>query len=75
MAVQTCEPIRHSTFCQFAHLAPQDQQRTWRIFQQHGDRAWSYTDCSRLAVMQRLGIDEALSLDHHFRRMEITVWR
>ena len=73
MAVRMGEPIRHSAFCQFVHLTPQDEQRTWRIFQQH-DKAWSYTDCSCLAVMQRLGIDEALSLDHHFRQMGITVW-
>ena len=74
VAVQVGERIRHSTFCQFVHLTPQDEQLTWEVFQQYRDKAWSYTDCSCLAIMQRLKISEALSLDRHFRQMGITVW-
>ena len=33
MAVRMGERIRDSTFCQFVHLTPQDEQRTWEIFQ------------------------------------------
>jgi hypothetical protein len=40
---------------------------------QYSDKDWSYTDCSCLAVMRRLGIEQALTTDHHFRQMGITV--
>ena len=65
--------IRSSQFCQFVHLTPQDEASTWQIFTQYLDKDWSYTDCSSLAVMRRLDIEQALATDHHFRQMGITV--
>jgi predicted nucleic acid-binding protein len=65
--------IRNSQFCQFVHLTPQDEASTWKIFSQYSDKDRSYTDCSCLAVMRRLGIEQALTTDHHFRQMGITV--
>ena len=65
--------LRSSQFCQFVHLTPQDEASTWQIFTQYLDKDWSYTDCSSLAVMRRLDIEQALATDHHFRQMGITV--
>jgi predicted nucleic acid-binding protein len=65
--------IRSSAFCQFVPLTPQDEAATWQVFDQYSDKDWSYTDCSCLAVMRRLGIDQALTTDHHFRQMGVTV--
>jgi predicted nucleic acid-binding protein len=53
----------------------EDLQRALVIFETYRDKAWSFTDCSSLVVMQRLGIREAISLDQHFRQMPgITVF-
>jgi predicted nucleic acid-binding protein len=65
--------IRDSQLCRFVHLTPQDEAATWQIFSRYTDKEWSYTDCSCLAVMRRLGIQESLATDHHFRQMGITV--
>jgi len=43
-------------------LNDSDKQTTWEIFEQHQDKAWSYTDCSLLAVARRLGIWASLPL-------------
>ncbi len=38
------------------------------LFRQRPDKAWSLTDCISFVVMQREGITEALTGDHHFEQ-------
>jgi predicted nucleic acid-binding protein len=73
-AIEFGRKLRASDFCRYLVLTPQDEAATWAIFEKYDDKAWSYTDCSCLAVMQRLHITEALSLDAHFRQMDVQVW-
>ena len=54
--------------CQLHHVDETDFAAAWRIVQQFADKRWSFTDCTSYAVMQRLGVREALSLDDHFRQ-------
>jgi predicted nucleic acid-binding protein len=50
-----------------------DKQITWEIFEQYYDKAWSYTDCSLLAVARRLGSRRIFAFDHHFQQMGLEV--
>ncbi len=50
-----------------------DKQTTWEIFEQYHDKAWSYTDCSLLAVARRLTIRRIFTFDHHFQQMGLEV--
>lgn len=50
-------------------LADIDKQATWEIFIKYHDKDWSYTDCSLLAIAQRLNIRRIFAFDHHFRQM------
>jgi predicted nucleic acid-binding protein len=54
-------------------LNDDDKWATWEIFQQYHDKAWSYTDCSLLAVAQRLGTRRIFAFDHHFTQMGLDV--
>lgn len=54
-------------------LNDDDKRATWDIFQQYHDKAWSYTDCSLLAVAQRLGTRRIFAFDHHFQQMGLDV--
>lgn len=42
----------------------------WAIFERFNrDKAWSFTDCVSYAVMNRRGLHEVFSFDHHFEQM------
>ncbi|HEV3259839.1 MAG TPA: hypothetical protein VG013_23425 [Gemmataceae bacterium] len=39
-----------------------------QLYSQRSDKAWSLTDCISFVLMQRDGITEALTGDHHFEQ-------
>ena len=51
------------------HVTAADLEKAFVFFSAKPDRPWSFTDCTSLAVMQRMGIKTAISLDHHFCQM------
>lgn len=38
------------------------------LYESRPDKDWSLTDCISFVVMQRIGISEALTADHHFEQ-------
>jgi uncharacterized protein len=38
------------------------------LYERRPDKSWSLTDCISFVVMQRDGISEALTGDHHFEQ-------
>lgn len=54
--------------CQLEFVQPSDVAKAWAIFSQRRDKGWSFTDCTSLAVMQRLEITTACAFDDHFRQ-------
>jgi hypothetical protein len=69
VAIRTGRQLRLSTLFRLIHISEGDDEAAWEIFRQYTDKDWSYTDCSCLAVMRKLGITEVLSFDHHFDQM------
>jgi predicted nucleic acid-binding protein len=57
-----------SAFAGIMTIDERDFRRTWALFQQYDDKDWSFTDCTSLVVMQRLGIQRAFAFDDHFRQ-------
>ncbi len=68
VAVQRVPSLLDSGFCDFIRVTDDDFTEAWRLVQRFTDKQWSFTDCTSYAVMQRLCITEALSLDDHFRQ-------
>jgi len=50
------------------HVTESDILAAWRTFSNYTDKRWSFTDCVSKVVMERLGIQKALSFDEHFRQ-------
>ena len=69
VAVRTGRQLRLSTLFRLTHVTEGDDEAAWEIFSRYTDKDWSYTDCSCLAVVRKLGITEVLSFDHHFDQM------
>jgi predicted nucleic acid-binding protein len=43
-----------------------DLESAWRIMQAFSDQAFSFTDCTSFALMERIGVHEAFAFDAHF---------
>ena len=41
------------------------------FYEARGDKDWSLTDCLSFAVMERRGLNEALTTDHHFEQAKL----
>ncbi|MFH0981522.1 MAG: PIN domain-containing protein [Planctomycetota bacterium] len=53
---------------QLHYLTPDEFQEAWEIFRRYDDKDWSFTDCTSKRVIEKLGIAQAFSFDHHFRQ-------
>jgi len=40
----------------------------WIIFQNYGDKEWSFTDCTSFALMDLLKVSKAFALDNNFQQ-------
>jgi predicted nucleic acid-binding protein len=69
LAVETGRAILAGSPFRLHRLSADEFQETWRVFSRYTDKAWSYTDCSILALAQRLRIDEVFAFDRHFEQM------
>ena len=53
----------------YIQLSTADDNATWDVFQRYQDKKWSYTDCSILAMSQRLDVREVFAFDDHMQQM------
>jgi uncharacterized protein len=64
-ACQFWESIREARIPLLA-LEPADLEAAWHVAQAYPDQAFSFADCTTLALMERLAIHEAFAFDAHF---------
>lgn len=68
-AITAGRMMKRSSAYLWEPLTAAGERTTWDIFQKHDDKAWSFTDCSLLAMAQRLHVAEVFSFDTHFDQM------
>lgn len=68
-AVKFGEKLLASRLAQLISVTKEDKERAWEIFQRYDDKVLSFTDCTSFAVMERLGIDTAFTVDHDFESL------
>lgn len=54
--------------CEIIRVTRADIRKATDVFFGFADKGWSFTDCTSLVVMQRLGIQRAFAFDDHFRQ-------
>lgn len=66
-AVAWGESARASKLVELVRIDEDHEQAAWELILAFEDKDFSYTDATSFAVAQSLEIEEALSLDRHFR--------
>ena len=68
-AIRVGQSLRSQRPSKLVYSTPEDVETTWKIFQSHRDKGWSFTDCSTFALMRRLHIKTIFAFDRHFSQM------
>jgi len=61
------EALRGGAIAKIVRVTVADENAAWTIFSRYADHAFSFTDCSSFAVMERLSLGTALAIDGDFR--------
>lgn len=67
VAVNFGEAIQASSLLRIEHVSPEILDEAWRFLQVFADPHLSFTDCTSLVLMERLGIGTAFSFDARLR--------
>jgi predicted nucleic acid-binding protein len=54
--------------CELIQVGEADFREACDMYVRFADKDWSFTDCTSLVVMRRLGIRRAFAFDRHFRQ-------
>lgn len=64
--IEFIDSIKNSPHVQVIHIDAELDAQAWRLLSQRPDKTWSLVDCASFVVMQRNGLSDALTTDHHF---------
>jgi predicted nucleic acid-binding protein len=60
--------LKTSPFIEVVHVDPTLDEEAWQLFQARQDKDWDLVDCVSFVLMQKRGITEAITADHHFEQ-------
>lgn len=66
--IAVIEGLKASPYIEIIHVDASLDEQAWQLFSQRQDKEWSLVDCSSFVIMQKLGLTEALTTDHHFEQ-------
>lgn len=58
--------LKRAPHVQIVHIDPTLDDEAWNLLERRPDKAWSLVDCASFVLMEREGITDALTSDHHF---------
>ncbi len=67
------EVLLNDNSIDLVRLTARDERDGWKLFLERSDKEYSFTDCTSFALMRRLGIATALTLDDDFQREGFTM--
>lgn len=68
VAVEIGQKLWDESIANLIRVTPQDEKKAWEIFVKYRDKAFSFTDCTSFALMERVGITEVFAFDEHFKQ-------
>ncbi len=67
-AVGACRSLRAEPRVRIVEVTPALLDDPTSLFERRADKGWGLTDCVSFVVMERAGIRQALTADHHFEQ-------
>jgi predicted nucleic acid-binding protein len=64
--IQLLDDLRGDASVEVVPIDPSLESSAWGLWRSRPDKDWSLVDCASFIVMQRRGLTEALTSDHHF---------
>jgi len=68
LAIQLYDRLRGSPRVQIVRPTPAQEAAAWQLFRQRPDKDWGATDWASFTIMGQLGLEESLTVDHHFEQ-------
>jgi len=65
---QVVDAIKQSEHIQVIHITPEIDANAWQLCKARSDKTWSLVDCTSFVIMQQMGLQAALTTDHHFEQ-------
>jgi predicted nucleic acid-binding protein len=59
--------LRSGRLSRLERVSQRDEEAAWSIFSRYDDKAFSFTDCTSFALVQRLELPVCLAIDADFR--------
>ena len=75
ISVDYGESILTSRFIEMVHVDGGTFKRAWEIFRQYDNLALSFTDCTSIALMENLRIENIISFDLEFDAVALGIVR
>lgn len=72
-AARFLRTVRTSKSITLVWVGPEHFEAATDLFERHGDKRWSFTDCTSFVVMRELGIQDAFTFDHNFEEAGFSI--
>lgn len=71
-SINLSNKLKEISFLKVVSVTQHDWDRAWKIIEKYSDKDFSFTDCTSLALMERLKIKSAFTFDYHFTQYGFT---
>lgn len=68
VAVEIGQKLWDESIANLIRVTPRDETKAWEIFVKYQEKAFSFTDCTSFALMERVEVTEVFAFDGHFKQ-------
>jgi len=65
--------VQNSSSITVIRITEEIEEEAWHLFEKYSDKQFSFTDCTSFSVMQKHGLSDAYTNDHHFEQMGFSI--
>jgi len=62
------DAVKTASYVNVIYIDAVIETAAWSLLKNRADKTWSLVDATSFVIMQQLGVQEALTTDHHFEQ-------